>query len=108
MVDKVVVKPHDKHRFEVVEKYEYKGVVVPAGFLTNGANIPRVFWSIYPPNNPKYLSAIVVHDFLCETKEFKKADTYLKDMMSELECSKFDVVLFYFVVRLYHLIRYKV
>ena len=64
-MDRVVVQPIDKDRFRVYEDYHYWGVCVPKGFVTNGADIPRVFWSIFPPNSPEYLSAVVLHDYMC-------------------------------------------
>lgn len=44
---RVCVKPYDKDRFEVIQDYEFallsfKGIV-PQGFKTDGASIPRLF-----------------------------------------------------------------
>lgn len=42
---RVCVKPYDKDRFEVISDYalpNYKGIV-PQGFKTDGASIPRLF-----------------------------------------------------------------
>ncbi len=44
---RVCVKPYDKDRFEVIQDYEFallsfKGIV-PKGFKTDGASIPRLF-----------------------------------------------------------------
>ena len=50
--------------------------VVPAGFITDGASVPRIFWSICPPMSGSFGEAAVVHDFLYSalgpevTKEF--------------------------------------
>lgn len=44
---------------------ETKRVTVPAGYLTDGASVPRVFWNVIPPWG-KYGQAAVVHDLLCE------------------------------------------
>jgi hypothetical protein len=41
-----------------------KIVVVPRGFVSDGASVPRAMWSIYPPFG-KYLEAAVVHDWYC-------------------------------------------
>jgi hypothetical protein len=41
-----------------------KIVVVPRGFVSDGASVPRALWSIYPPFG-KYLEAAVVHDWYC-------------------------------------------
>jgi hypothetical protein len=38
-------------------------ITVPAGFETDGASIPRAFWSIIGPHGP-YFRAAVIHDFL--------------------------------------------
>jgi len=38
-------------------------VTVSSGFETDYASIPRVFWSIYPPDGD-YTEAAVVHDYL--------------------------------------------
>jgi hypothetical protein len=40
-----------------------KIIVVPAGFVTDFASIPRILWSIRPPQG-FYQWAAVVHDFL--------------------------------------------
>jgi len=39
-------------------------IVVPAGFVTDGASIPRIFWGLFPAWG-KYSRASVVHDYLC-------------------------------------------
>ena len=38
-------------------------ITVPAGFDTDGASIPRVFWSVLDPFGP-YFKAAVIHDWL--------------------------------------------
>ncbi len=40
-------------------------VYVPAGYLTDGASVPRAFWSMIPPWG-SYGQAAVVHDIVCE------------------------------------------
>ena len=103
-----ILKPFDKSQFELVEKYQYKDIVVPKGYKTNGANIPRLFWSIYPPNSPEYLSAAVIHDWLCYLEEYNRADDTLLEMMLELNCSKFKPNVFYYCCKIYHRIKYGV
>lgn len=39
-------------------------VVVPVGFSSDGASVPRFMWAIYPPFGA-YLEAAVVHDYFC-------------------------------------------
>lgn len=107
LIKKIILKPFDKDKFKLVQEYKYKDINIPAGFKTNGANIPRIFWSIFPPNSPEYLSAVVVHDFLCEKEEYKKADLYFKEMLLSLKVSKWKIFVLYGAVRLYHKIRYR-
>lgn len=42
-------------------------IVVPAGFVTDLASIPRLVWSFYPPDGP-WVKAAVIHDFLYDTQ----------------------------------------
>lgn len=105
-IKRPILKPYDKDRFELVEDYHYNNVVVPKGYKTNGANIPRIFWSIFPPNSPEYLSAIVVHDYLCDKEEYELADEILREMMRELEIPRWKIRFFYTACRIWHKIRY--
>lgn len=41
-------------------------VHIPAGYLTDGASVPRVLWASVPPWGP-YGPAVVVHDQLCDS-----------------------------------------
>lgn len=70
-------------------------VYVPAGYLTDGASVPRIFWDAIPPWGA-YGQAAVVHDMLCEYltvftddgKEVsitrKQADNILRDALKVL------------------------
>jgi hypothetical protein len=40
-------------------------ITVPAGFLTDGASVPRALWSVIPPWGP-WGQAAIVHDYLVE------------------------------------------
>lgn len=58
----------------------YKDLFIPAGFFFNGANIPRFFWRLIPPNDPMIQPAVLPHDFLCELGEYEKADDYYEEI----------------------------
>ncbi|WP_086282288.1 DUF1353 domain-containing protein [Campylobacter devanensis] len=108
-MDRVVVQPIDKDKFRVYKDLSYQGIYIPKGFVTNGADIPRVFWSLFPPNSPEYLSAVVLHDFMCANVAkygYEMADRYFYDAMLEIGVSKWKADLFYFWVKWYH--RFKV
>ena len=117
-VKRPVLKPYSKDRFELVEPYsvtvpifkselvEEITVEVPKGYKTNGANIPRIFWSIFPPNSPEYLSAAVAHDYLCDAKLYALADEALKHIMANLGVAKWKIYCFYTACRAWHKLRY--
>ncbi|QVD49375.1 hypothetical protein LUCX_305 [Xanthomonas phage vB_XciM_LucasX] len=46
---------------------------VPAGFLSDGASVPKPLWWLVPPWG-NYGQAAVLHDILCETKTMYKDD----------------------------------
>lgn len=102
-----VIKPFSKDRFQLVYEYSYKNITIPSGYKTNGANIPRAFWSIFPPHSPEYLSAVIVHDYLCDKEEYKKADLIFKEMLKELKVPRWKILIFYISVRIYHKLKYK-
>lgn len=61
------------NHWRVTEPFQYRigsldskqWVTVPAGYLTDGASVPRALWSLIPPWGA-YGQAAVVHDLLCE------------------------------------------
>lgn len=52
-------------RYDIGFEGSPRWVTVPAGYLTDGASVPRLAWSIIPPWG-SYGQAAVVHDLLCE------------------------------------------
>jgi len=85
----IVVKSKGGYNFEVYEDLVYKDVTVPKGFVSNGANIPRMFWSVVPPNYMHILPAIAVHDYLCKKSEFEKADKYFREILKIQKVSRY-------------------
>ena len=105
-IKRPILKPYSKDKFELCEDYRYGNVIVPKGYKTNGANVPRIFWSIFPPNSPEYLSAVVVHDYLCDAKLYALADEALRQIMTNLGVAKWKIYCFYYACRVWHKIKY--
>ena len=112
------LEPIGKDRYSLLEPYIYntnKGgvIVVPKGYLTNGADIPRIFWRLYPPFSPEYMPAVVVHDYLCDEAEqngndkrlYRVADDVFREILIKLGVSKIKSSLFYRAVRLHHALK---
>ena len=98
--------PRRKDRFVVLKPYLYKDIQVPIGFMTNGANIPRVFWSVIPPNKTDNLPAVVVHDYLCKKEEYEKADRYFNEILMDTQVNVLERVVLVNAVKAYHKVKY--
>ena len=86
-------------------------VIIPQGFLTDGASVPRMFWSFFPSWG-KYGQAACVHDFLCEYLiisengrirriERSECDYFFYTLMTEMGIPKWKRLLMYWGVSLF-------
>lgn len=42
-----------------------RNLVVPSGFESDGASVPRFFWrAVFPPGDPRALEAAIAHDYI--------------------------------------------
>ena len=109
----------DGRRKRVHTKFTYQHgswtIVVPAGFVSDGASIPRIFWSIIGGPWGRYGKAAVLHDWLYFEQEYsfindrilvrqfvsrKLADTIFMEAMMQLEVAAWRIELMYWAVRL--------
>ena len=76
-------------------------IIVPAGFITDFASVPRIFWSLYPPMG-KYAGATIIHDYLYITQERtrKETDLIFLEAMKVLNVPFFRRQIIYRAVRL--------
>ena len=52
-----------KAYYRTLEDVVYLGYMIPKGFVTDGATVPRAFHSIFPPIDTYFLAALL-HDYL--------------------------------------------
>lgn len=99
--------------FRFYSKFENERyyALVPAGFLTDGASIPRLLWWLFPPWG-RYGQAAALHDRLCECPQLfndsvihtvsrKYVDRVLYDAMLYVGVPKWKAKLMYLGVRVY-------
>ena len=73
--------PSGRH-YELAETFIYKDAIIDKGFLTDGISYKfRVFALFVNKYDPRYITAVVVHDYLCDKGEYKKADHYFKELL---------------------------
>lgn len=60
--------PFVDYDFTICQDFHYniegKDYLIPAGFTTDLASIPKILWSIYSPNKANTIPAAVIHDYL--------------------------------------------
>ncbi len=68
------------HVYEPLEFYlsdDNSDVIsVPAGFVTDLASVPRIFWTFMPPDG-KYAKSAIIHDYLYDNELRTKKDADL-------------------------------
>ena len=90
---------------ENVIEWKGRSFVIPAGFESDGASVPRFFWRIVcPPTDPKAVRAGVAHDWIYRkqpdgwTRE--EADKMFYDLLKEDGMMRCQARLAYLGVRL--------
>ncbi|PAF49647.1 hypothetical protein BKH41_02865 [Helicobacter sp. 12S02232-10] len=101
----------------LLEPIEYaaksgKNIVVPKGFRSDGATIPKIFWWLLSPFED-YSKCCILHDYLCDKfhqGELKRSycDKIFLEAMESAGIKKSTRITLYLAVRLYAKIkRYK-
>jgi hypothetical protein len=79
-------------------------IIVPKGFKTDLASIPRILWNIYPPQLSNYVMPAIVHDYLysCPNKRSRQyIDNIFYSLLIHNGVSTEIAVKFYLGVRLF-------
>ncbi|MDH5178598.1 MAG: DUF1353 domain-containing protein [Gammaproteobacteria bacterium] len=76
-------------------------IVIPQGFVTDFASIPRIFWTVFPRHG-EYTTAAIVHDYLYWTQRCtrEQADDLFERAMQDAEVSTASRYAIYGAVRL--------
>ena len=82
-------------------------ITVPAGFITDFASVPRMFWPIVPPVGP-YCEASVLHDYLRGQVSCSRflADAIFREAMAQLGVPLWRRVCMYYFVRFWSVIKW--
>lgn len=104
----------DKNYYELIESWmvrtPYGDFTVPAGFMYDGASIPRFFWRVTggPFQSPRCIAALA-HDYLYATHKVDRAtaDIIYRDMQFALGIAKYKARIEYRALRLFGWIAWK-
>jgi len=96
-------RPTPDNKIILLEDYVVDDTLtIPKGYISNGANIPRCFWSIIPPFKPKYIPAVIVH-----VEEYSKADYYFETILFIIDkCTETKAMVK--SVKAYHRLKYNI
>ena len=95
-----------KPRYRLLKPVQCAGYQVPAGFISDGATVPRLLWPLFPPIG-KYLKATLVHDYLLtqNPQDRKTADLAFKACLTELGIAPWRANAMFWAVRVYGILK---
>lgn len=80
-------------------------LVVPAGFVTDGATVPRLFHFLFPPV-AEYFAAAVAHDYALQSgADWNQALRIFKNALIATRVKRWRIRIMVGAVRMYGIIR---
>jgi hypothetical protein len=70
-----------RHAFQVGPEGSGSIFETPAGTFTNLADVPRLLWPILPRDDPRFIDAILQHDYHCREVARGDMSRKLKDAL---------------------------
>ena len=91
----------DSTMLTLLDDIEVSGWTVPKGTVSNGASVPRAFWSYCSPLDGRYLDVFVWHDWAYAEHILprKKIDILMRDLLITRGMSKSKSYTIYYAVR---------
>jgi len=85
---------YDPVYYKTLETVNIMGFTIPCGFEFDGASVPRILWSIFPPIG-RYTSAALLHDYLLTTsdKSWGECTSFFNKELKQLKISTWRRVL---------------
>jgi hypothetical protein len=88
----------------LLQNYGYKDITAQAGFVFNGASIPRIFWiTTGTPFDPQYEAGALIHDWIYQKQKHsrKYADQLFREILLANGVSKYQANKIYYAVRVF-------
>jgi len=91
--------------YKIIEDVKIDEFIIPKGFKTDGASIPKIFWSLFGcPFVGKYVKAAILHDYLYSGNidiTFHKANLKFYKNMRKSGVSKFKAFIMFKTVEIF-------
>ena len=103
MEDKQIWRVNKAFKYHIGSEDSEETINIPEGFMTDGASIPKAFWSIIGHPFAKYAQAAVIHDYMYNQKLFwrKKCDKIFLEAMGVLKVPWWKRQAMYRAVRMF-------
>lgn len=109
--------PNDKKkdRFIIYKDYKHilhtgEEIIIPKGYVTDFASVPRIFWVIFPPHFYSYRKPSIIHDYLYTENKIilsrKESDKEFSELLKQNGAWCVTIFLFYSYVRLFGWIKW--
>lgn len=70
------------NKYELLKDYKHKDIVVPKGYKTDGVSYKfRLIGIFINRFDPRYIEAVVVHDYLTDLDDWEKANKYFEELI---------------------------
>lgn len=113
-IDNPAIIPYKRYEYKTAKPIKViidkKLFVIPEGFTTDLASIPRFFWSIYSPHYVGFILPAIIHDFLYRSPVVHSrqyADRVFFAALLNNGISYWTAFKFYIVVRVFGMFSYK-
>ena len=78
---RLLLKPKG-NKYQLANDYVYKDICVPNGYLTDGISYKFRLLGIFINRfDPRYIEAVVVHDYLTDLGFWDKANEYFEELL---------------------------
>ncbi len=99
--------PYEGRRWRLLKDWkvviEKNILIIPKGFVTDLASVPRIFWIIIPPSSTKCRKASIVHDWMYvhqyKTKSYADK-VFLRELLSK-DLFMLQAYIMYWAVKLF-------
>jgi hypothetical protein len=80
------------NKYALRQDYKYKDIIIPKGYTTDGISYKfRLIGIFINRFDPKYIEAVVVHDYLTDMNQWVKANRYFEELLPNTITAKIMV-----------------
>ena len=84
----LILQPKGK-KYRVAMPFNYRDIIVPEGYETDGISYKFRLVGIFINRfDPRYIKAVVVHDYLTDRNDWNKANKYFEELLPDTKIAR--------------------